>query len=251
MKKWAILFFLLLLPAASLTDTTPSVRGNSSIDSFSKAKRLLLREVYKDFHKTFYCGSSFDQTKKVLHDAGYVPKKSWKRAHRLEWEHVVPAHAFGQSFSEWRNGHEQCVTSKGKRFKGRKCTEKTNREFRLMQADMHNLVPAIGEVNGLRSNYSYTQLPGEEREFGSCDVEIRDKKVEPADHLRGDIARIYMYMDKAYPGRGIISRKNRKLFDAWAKLDPVDDWECERQERIKKIQGNDNPFVEDECRRKQ
>ncbi len=145
------------------------------------------------------------------------------------------------------DGSERCVTRKGKRFKGRKCTEKTNREFRLMQADMHNLVPAIGEVNGLRSNYGFTQLPGEEREFGTCDVEIRDRKIEPADHLRGDIARIYMYMDKAYPGRGIISRKNRKLFDAWAKLDPVDKWECERQERIKGIQGNGNPFVEGEC----
>jgi hypothetical protein len=31
------------------------------------------------------------------------------------------------------------------------------------------------------------------------------------DRTSGDIARTYFYMDTAYPGRGIISEKNRKL----------------------------------------
>jgi len=35
-------------------------------------------------------------------------------------------------------------------------------------------------------------------------------------------------MDSAYPDRGIVSKKNRKMFEAWDKEDPVDDWECER-----------------------
>ena len=50
-------------------------------------------------------------------------------------------------------------------------------------------------------------------------------------------------MDWAYPGHGIISKKNRKLFEAWDKGDPVDAWECERCGRIEGIQGNENPFV--------
>ena len=41
-----------------------------------------------------------------------------------------------------------------------------NREFKRMEADMFNLFPAIGEVNGLRSNYPMTIIEGEEREFG-------------------------------------------------------------------------------------
>ena len=44
--------------------------------------------------------------------------------------------------------------------------------FRYMEADLYNLQPAIGEVNGLRSNYSMEMIPGEKREFGACDVEI-------------------------------------------------------------------------------
>ena len=135
------------------------------------------------------------------------------------------------------------MNSKGKPFKGRNCASKVNVQYRLMQSDMYNLVPAVGEITGLRSNYSYGMIPGEKREFGSCDMEIEKKKAEPAPHIRGNIARTYMYMDWAYPGHGILSKKNRKMFKAWDKADPVDDWERERCRRIERIQGNRNPFV--------
>jgi deoxyribonuclease-1 len=50
-------------------------------------------------------------------------------------------------------------------------------------------------------------------------------------------------MNQAYPGKGILSRSNQKLFEAWDKLDPIDDWERERARRIEAIQGNKNPFI--------
>jgi deoxyribonuclease-1 len=78
-------------------------------------------------------------------------------------------------------------------------------------------------------------------------MEIEDRKAEPPEYVRGNIARIYKYMDAAYPGHGIISNKNRKLFDAWDKLDEVDAWECQRTKRIENIQGNENPFVKSAC----
>ena len=170
---------------------------NTQITSFSKSKKLLLK-VYKDNPVTLYCGCSFKGKKPDLSSCGYIPKKDRKRANRIEWEHVVPAHAFGQSFSEWRKGHPKCVSKKGKKFKGRKCAQKINEEYGRMQADMFNLYPAIGEVNGRRSNYSMAIIKGEKREFGKCDVEIKNKKVEPKESIRGEIARTYMYMDSVY-----------------------------------------------------
>ena len=50
-----------------------------------------------------------------------------------------------------------------------------------------------------------------------------------------------------YPGRGIISRKNRSMFEEWNRSDPVDEWECERARRIEKIQGNRNEIELDSC----
>jgi endonuclease I len=36
--------------------------------------------------------------------------------------------------------------------------------------------------------------------------------------------------------------KNRKLFEAWDRADPVVAWEIERCKRIEKVQGNKNLF---------
>ena len=43
------------------------------------------------------------------------------------------------------------------------------------------------------------------------------------------------------------SQKNRIRFDKWNQGDPVDEWECERAKRIKKIQGSGNEIVWDKC----
>lgn len=225
-------------------------KGNTTIMSFNKAKKTLLRQVYKDHMKTFYCGCTFSSDKQVDPCDNYTPKKKNKRSKRIEWEHIVAAQHFGQSFKEWREGTPECVDKKGKPFKGRKCAEKMNKLYRLMQSDMYNLVPAIGEVNGLRSNFRFGMITGEKRQFGNCDFELEKKGriAEPAEHLRGNIARTYKYMDWAYKRR-VISKANRKLFDAWDKQDPVDQWECERCKRIEKIQGNENKIVKDQCKK--
>jgi len=240
MKYTQILFTLLIF------SYTQVFSQNTQITSFSKSKKLLLK-VYKDNPITLYCGCTFSGNKPNLSSCGYIPKKNNKRANRIEWEHIVPAHAFGHSFSEWRKGHPKCVNKKGKMFKGRKCARKVNREFKLMEADMYNLFPAIGELNGRRSNYSMAIIEGEKREFGKCDVEIKSRKVEPREEIRGEIARTYMYMDSVYPGRGIISKKNWKLFESWHRSDPVDEWECERARRIERIQGSRNEMVLKRC----
>jgi len=219
---------------------------NKNINSFSESK-LLLFEIYKDRPVTLYCGCSFKGKKPNFFSCGYIPKKNNKRANRIEWEHLVPANAFGQSFSEWRNGHPKCISNKGKKFKGRRCAEKMNDEFRRMQADMYNLYPVIGEVNENRSNFAMGIIEGKTREFGECDLEIKDRKVEPREDIHGEIARTYMYMDSAYPGRDIISKNNRKLLESWDKSDPVDKWECERAKMIEEIQGNKNKIVRLKC----
>lgn len=218
--------------------------------SFGKAKKEM-RKIYKANPVTLYCACKIDRADMKTPDlasCNYKPRKNAKRANRIEWEHVVPAHAFGQAFPEWRKGHPKCITKKGKKYKGRKCASKVNKEFKRMEADMHNLFPAVGEVNGDRSNYSMAMLPGEPRRYGKCDVEIHSRKVEPREDIRGEIARTYFYMNDSYPGRGVISKKNRKLFAAWDKMDPVDAWECKRARKIQRVQKRPNKFVLNACK---
>jgi deoxyribonuclease-1 len=219
---------------------------NVKIANFREAKKWA-RQIHSEQPYTLYCHCKILSDQKVdLKSCGYRPKKDAKRAHRLEWEHVVPAEAFGHSFKEWREGVPTC-TKRGKRFKGRKCAE-TNAEFSRMEADLYNLWPEVGELNGLRSNYSMAAIDRGPGDFGGCQAKVRDRKFEPMDAAKGIVARTYQYMHAAYPGRGIISDKNQKLFEAWDKLFPVTAWECKRAAKIRQIQGNLNPILESRCR---
>lgn len=120
MKK--LNFFLAAITLFCLLSTSvhATLKGNALIQSFNKAKKILLKHVYDNHRITFYCGCEYSMSKKITKSHGYVPKKKGKRAKRIEWEHIVPAHAFGWSFKEWREGHPDCVNRKGGPFKGRK-----------------------------------------------------------------------------------------------------------------------------------
>lgn len=139
--------FILLIASLCLLISGPgyAASGNTRVDSFNEAKKLLLDSIYTDHRLTLYCGSRFDQAKRVYFGKEFTPvKSSLNRAARLEWEHVVPAEAFGKSFKEWMEGHPSCVEKSGKPFKGRKCAEKASLEFRFMESDMYNLYPESG-----------------------------------------------------------------------------------------------------------
>lgn len=209
--------------------------------SFSKAKKILAKEIYTDNQVTFYCSCDYSlqpkpnkpNKKRLTPDwesCGFEPRKNANRAGRVEWEHVMPAHHFGQHLACWRQG-------------GRKGCRK-DPVFKKMESDMHNLVPAVGEINGDRSNFKYGMIEGEARVYGSCDAEVnfKAKRFEPTEQVRGDIARIYLYMSDQYKVR--LSKQQRRLMEAWSKSDPVSEWERERNKRISSIQGNSNPYIE-------
>lgn len=201
--------------------------------SFYAAKKLLPSLALALGQRSFYCACTIKHNGKQLRadwaSCGYTPRKNAQRAARIEWEHVVPAWAFGHQLQCWQHG-------------GRKACSKDAR-FRLMEADLHNLVPAIGEVNGDRSNYSFAMLPSAPAQHGACPIRIdfKARRFQPTANKRGDIARIYFYMRDRYGLQ--ISRQQSQLFNAWAKQDPVDHAERQRDARIATAIGRHNPHV--------
>jgi len=231
----------------TLTKSTTSTKQESTTPSFASAKKIL-DKIYNDRRQTFYCNCSYSEDDQVNHQScGYVPRTPGARADRIEWEHVVPAATFGGHLEAWVSGDPGCVTSSGNVYKGRRCAAKVSEEFQRMESDLYNLVPAVGEVNGRRSNYPMAEIPGEERLFGACDIEIANQQVEPRPEIRGNIARIYFYMDHQYPGNGIVSEEERKMFTLWDSHDPADVAECTLARQIEPLQGNTNPIVEAAC----
>jgi deoxyribonuclease-1 len=242
-----IVLSLALVPALALGDPPPRPFG-----TFEAAKKAARNSIFADHRVDFYCGCAWVPMPDNLTTSGgridatacgYTPRKNAKRGAILEWEHVVPAAFFGQHRACWRKGHEKCVNSKGVAFKGRACCAKVDRTFRRIEADLHNLWPSVGELNGDRSNLPYGIVDGEPRLYGACDFEIGGKPrvTEPRDEVRGDAARIWLYMADTYKIK--ITAARRKMFYDWSAADPVDDFERLRDTRIDAAQGNRNPFV--------
>jgi deoxyribonuclease I len=234
--------------------------GNHGIRGFDEAKRELAR-IYAAAgrHTDLYCGCTFlavpGRAMRVdLSGCGYVPARDASRAERIEWEHAVPASAFGHTFSAWREGDARCVDAHGKKFHGRKCARVASAEFARIEADLHNLFPVVGEVNGLRGDLPMGVLDPPERAhahaggvssftFGACQSRIDRGVFLPRREARGDLARAYKYMNESYPERALIDDAHRPVFDAWDREDPPDAWERERNQRIEARQGNANGFI--------
>ena len=126
MKKFGHLIIVLVLICPVSGPAFAAGKGNRQIQSIGKAKRILMREIYRGHQKTFYCGSQYTQGNYVIHTNGYVPKRRSKMARYLEWEHIVQLASFGTKFSEWSDGHPQCLDSRGRPFKGLNCAQKMN-----------------------------------------------------------------------------------------------------------------------------
>lgn len=204
--------------------------------TFSQAKQLM-PSIYRDAPESFYCGCAIkwigEPLGRPIHKScGYEVRKQTQlvRANRIEWEHVVAAHTFGQQRPCWRSG-------------GRDNCAANDPIFKAMEADMHNLVPAVGEVNGDRSNFRFGMLPSTTYQHGQCPVKIdfQQRVIEPRQEIRGDIARINFYMYDRYGLR--MSRQQQQLLLAWHKQDPVSEWEAIRNKRIAREMGAANLFV--------
>jgi deoxyribonuclease-1 len=143
-------------------------------------------------------------------------------------------------------GVKKLKSGKIKKITGRKCATKKNKLFRSMEADIYNLVPVIGSINAIRSNYSMAQISIESK-LCNTDLKIYKRKITPPTSKKGDVARIYMYMDQTYPGRGIISNKNRKLFKKWHLEDPTSKEECSIYFKKKVFQENQNKILDQYC----
>ncbi|BCG25619.1 DNA-specific endonuclease I [Pseudomonas tohonis] len=197
--------------------------------TFQEAKKVAWK-LYASHPVEFYCGCRYSGNKVDLKSCGYVPRTNAQRAKRIEWEHIVPA---------WVIGHQRQCWQKG----GRENCARNDAAFRRAEADLHNLVPSIGEVNGDRSNYGFGWLPQKPRQYGACQmvVDFKARKAMPRQQVRGMIARTYFYMSERYGLR--LSRQDRQLYTAWNKQYPVEAWERNRNQRVACAMGHGNHFV--------
>ncbi len=167
--------------------------------------------LYSNGGETLYCGRKFGK----------------RHGRNINAEHVFPM--------AWVTNNLRC----GKRKECRK----NSRRFNVIEADMHNIFPALAKINQRRSAYAFAELPGEPGK-GKCDFEVNKRKrvVEPRPAVRGDIARAMFYMSKQYDLK--LFNRQKKLLLRWHRQDPPSAEERRRNDLIQELQGRRNPFID-------
>ena len=220
---------------------TPQLYAKSAKSITIQQANHLAAIVHSKHQNTFYCNCAYSNQKVDLKFYGYLVQKNKKRASQLEWEHIVPVSILAKNLPCWQN--PICCNDKSC-YKGRACCQKIDPDFLKMATDLHNIVPAIGELNGIRSNYSFAELPQiKSHQFGYCyfKVDRKNKKVEPRAKVKGTIARTYLYMVERY--KITLTPQEQKLFLKWNKKYPPNSWEIEWNKQVRNIQHNDNHYI--------
>ena len=141
-------------------------------------------------------------------------------------------------------------------------------------ADHHHLRPSISSVNLAKSDHCFTDIPDDAYGRTTSNIEGQvvlellksEGKVEVRDSIKGDIARILLYVycrweqpnlysdvatgnlpaldkdDSSNNGTRAIEDLDTLL--RWCEKDPVDRWEMGRNDQTENIQGNRNVFID-------
>lgn len=122
--------------------------------------------------------------------------------------------------------------------------------------DIHHLRPTDVQVNSSRGNLDFDNGGSEIRGCNGC--KKTSNSWEPPNEVKGDVARMLFYMATRYEATDKVDLElNEKLNNGktpfhgkksvllqWHKQDPVDEWERSRNDKIQKLQGNRNPFID-------
>lgn len=114
-----------------------------------------------------------------------------------------------------------------------------NNSYIGVGSDLQNLKPANPSENSSRNN----------RYFDN--ISVGGLSYEPRDEVKGDVARILLYMWTMYDYLELVDTNPstyemalKTVLLSWHEIDPVDDFERNRNEVIYSYQNNRNPYID-------
>ncbi len=116
------------------------------------------------------------------------------------------------------------------------------------KADLHHLFPTDSKANSIRGNYKFGEVAKDTKvvpcgasRFGVSTDGEKDVFEPPQNH-KGNVARALFYFALRYDM--VIDAKQEAFLKKWAKEDPIDEDEMNRNDDIYNTQGNRNPFID-------
>ena len=246
---------------ASEVVLTDAAEGSYYSGLTAKSGNALLGQLHDLITTTHTTYTSYDSIKTY----GYTTDPGLDGKGVLEFYTHETVMTFSGTLGTWNREHVWCQSNSnglwGKTGGG---------------ADLHHIRPTESGLNSTRGNNKYGEVTnGKEawsRKVGGANSElggwVSGSTFEPLDNVKGDVARIVMYVYTHYNtyknvygstnGHGgnfgtlnfthIMSASSESAAKAlllkWNEEDPVDAIETLRNEEVFKIQGNRNPFID-------
>jgi deoxyribonuclease-1 len=191
--------------------------------SYKEARIKLFNDIYleKDekgyFNTDVYCLTKFYRTFKKG-----VPDTELPDANVFNTEHTYPQSKFNESLSE-----------------------------EVQKTDLHHLFPTGNKINGQRGNFPFGNVGvATNKKPLACDISKLGNPLgygqgtyfEPPTEHKGNVARAMFYF--AVKNQVGIPENEEIFLKFWHMLDPIDENEKARHEKIAEIQKNRNPFID-------
>ncbi|OEV28990.1 ribonuclease [Streptomyces nanshensis] len=256
----ALIAAVVQIPASAGTATAPDKSSAVSAGAQSAFSAAADDEYYKDAE-----GKTGEELKTALH--GIISKDVTTLSYDEVWDalkqtdqdpdntgNVILLYS-GESVSKDSNGGGEDQWNREHTW------AKSHGDFGTADGpgtDVHHLRPTNVKVNSTRGSKDFDK-GGEEVEGAPGNFTDEDS-FEPRDEVKGDVARMILYMDVRYEGEGEFpdleandevnngSKPNHgklSVLKQWSEEDPPDKFEENRNQVIfDKIQKNRNPFID-------
>ena len=199
--------------------STFAVADNQLAPAHQTITPLFWSQLYNENYHTLYCALNKEAASKI--DTQITPV------------HVYP--------TPWLNASFACNNT----ATANNCPTNKSSLYQSAATDLHNLWPALSRYSNARASLPFIEIAGENMLFPQeqCDFEKNQNGIEPRDYAKGEIARTLLYMLWKYrlADHGMLT-----LLVNWANTYPVTHEETWRNDKIEKIQGNRNPFIDNE-----
>ena len=199
---------------------------NAKTISKALAVKLNSRELYAD------CTMKMIDNKLtiVFNKCSYVPRKAGKKNSVPDIEHIAAASWYPSITDQpcWKENRNNCA--------------KDNAAFNNFYTDLHNLYPALAEINRDRSNRRWcdSKLKPTYGKTGFI-LDLNADCVTPPNNKKGDVARVMLYMNQQHHLN--LSEQDIRLFNRWSANDKVNNEEVQRNTLVFHIQHTCNLFI--------
>lgn len=135
-------------------------------------------------------------------------------------------------------------------------------EKEMMKTDLHHLFPVLKRWNSTRSNHPYSEIDDSlttkwmTRDIDTKSIPLEEidsyseyfnRSFEPREEHKGNVARAIFYFYTVYNHENVVSMEDLidvEILLTWHVVDPVDDAEKSRNDKIERYQGNRNPYID-------